>query len=123
MRWGVTKDSTSDQTILTCLNEIDRCFEENGQPFFVGLLGEKYGWVPELDKLSNEIKEKYDWIPNISITFMEFLHGALRSRNKNSCFLIRSKESLNNIPVEFNEKFYETNELSILQLKVAPKIY
>ncbi len=119
LRWGVTKDSTSDQTILTCLNEIDRCYEENdGQPFFVGLLSEKYGWVPPLDKLSNEIKEKYDWIPNISITFMEFLHGALRSKNKNACFFIRSKESLRNIPEEFNEKFYETNELSIHQLKV-----
>jgi len=68
--------------------------------------------------LSNEIKEKYDWIPNISITFMEFLHGALRSKNKNACFFIRSKESLKNIPEEFNEKFYETNELSIHQLKV-----
>ena len=47
LRWGVTSDSTTDQTILTCLNEIDRCHEENdGQPFFVGLLSEKYGWVP-----------------------------------------------------------------------------
>ena len=42
LRWGVTSDSTSDQTILTCLNEIDRCYEENdGQPFLVGLLSEK----------------------------------------------------------------------------------
>ncbi len=42
LRWGVTSDSTSDQTILTCLNEIDRCYQENdGQPFLVGLLGEK----------------------------------------------------------------------------------
>jgi len=49
---------------------------------------------------------------------MEFLHGALRSKNKNACFFIRSKDSLKNIPEEFNEKFYETNELSVLQLKV-----
>ena len=42
LRWGVRKDSPSDQTILTCLNELDRCYEENdGQPFLVGLLGEK----------------------------------------------------------------------------------
>ncbi len=71
-----------------------------------------------MDKLSDEIKEKYEWIPKISITFMELLHGALRSKNKNACFFIRSKESLNNIPTEYNEKFYESAEFSKLQLKV-----
>ena len=39
---------------------------------------------------------------------MEFLHGALRSKNKNACFFIRSPESLNSIPAEYNEKFFET---------------
>ncbi len=29
LRWGVPIDSTSNETILTCLNEIDRCYEEN----------------------------------------------------------------------------------------------
>lgn len=42
LRWGVPKDSTSDDTILTCMQEIDNCYKENnGQPFFIGLLGEK----------------------------------------------------------------------------------
>jgi nephrocystin-3 len=42
LRWGVPKDTPSESTILTCLHEIDRCHLENGQPFFIGLLGEKY---------------------------------------------------------------------------------
>ncbi|CAF4500555.1 unnamed protein product, partial [Rotaria magnacalcarata] len=37
LRWGVPKDSTTEQTILACLEELDRCFEDNGQPFFIGL--------------------------------------------------------------------------------------
>ncbi len=49
---------------------------------------------------------------------MEFLHGALRTKNPNACFFIRSKESLNDIPVEYHEKFFETNQLSKLQMKV-----
>ena len=49
---------------------------------------------------------------------MEFIHGALRSKNKNACFFLRSKESLNGIPLEFHEKFYESDEFSKLQLKV-----
>jgi nephrocystin-3 len=37
----VPKDSTTEQTILTCLEELDRCFEDNGQPFFIGLISDK----------------------------------------------------------------------------------
>ena len=74
--------------------------------------------MPEIENLSKELKEKYDWLPNLSITFMEFLHGALRTKNKNACFFLRTKDSLDNIPVEFNDKFFETNSLSKLQLKV-----
>jgi len=58
----------------------------------------RYGWVPEMSKLATEIQEKYKWIPKISITFMEILHGALRSRNKNALFFIRSGDSLEGIP-------------------------
>jgi hypothetical protein len=49
---------------------------------------------------------------------MEFLHGFLRSKNKNACVFIRSKESLKGIPGEFNEKFFEKDPYSIAQLQV-----
>lgn len=124
LRWGVPSDSTSDQTILTCLSELDRCHKENdGQPFFIGMLSEKYGWVPDFDKLSDEIKIRYDWVPKVSITSMEFLHGALRCRNKNACFFIRSPDSLKDIPAEYHEKFFETNDFSKQQLEVINLFY
>jgi hypothetical protein len=119
LRWGVPADTTSDNTILTCLRELDRCYKDNdGQPFFIGLLGEKYGWVPDMTKLSKELVNEFNWIPNISITFMEYLHGFLRSKNSNACVFIRSKETLNGLPGEFNDKFFETVPLSKLQLQV-----
>jgi hypothetical protein len=71
-----------------------------------------------MSKLATEIKDKYKWIPKISITFMEILHGVLRSRNKNALFFIRSGDSLEGIPSEYNEKFYEADSYSKLQLKV-----
>ena len=74
--------------------------------------------MPDIDKLPISIKEKYNWIPKISITFMEFLHGFLRSKNKNACVFIRSKESLRDIPNEFDEKFFEKDPYSIAQLQV-----
>lgn len=49
---------------------------------------------------------------------MEILHGALRTKNPNACFFIRNCESLKDIPVEYHEKFFETNQLSKLQMKV-----
>lgn len=148
LRWGVPSDSTSDQTIATCLSEIDRCLEDNdGQPFFIGILGEKlvkfkeayfsrkiclcvslfymylnrYGWVPAMENLSDEIRTKYEWIPKLSITSMEFLHGALRCHNRNACFFIRSPNSLSDIPAEHYEKFFESDSFSRLQLKELKK--
>jgi hypothetical protein len=118
LRWGVPADTTSDNTILTCMREIDRCYKENDEPFFIGLLGEKYGWVPDMTKLNAELVERYNWIPNTSITFMEYMHGALRSKNSNACFFIRSKESLEGLPPEYNEKFFEAVPFSKLQLQV-----
>lgn len=43
LRWGVPKDSTTSDTIVTCLEELDRCIEENdGEPFFLNMIGERY---------------------------------------------------------------------------------
>lgn len=70
-----------------------------------------------MDNLAQEIKTKYNWIPKLSITSMEFLHGALRCRNRNACFFIRSPESLNGIPAEYYDKFFESDSFSKLQLR------
>src|SRR3954447_19449470 len=42
LRWGVTREQAeNDQALDVCLQWIDEC-----RPFFLGLLGERYGWVP-----------------------------------------------------------------------------
>ena len=43
LRWGITDEQKAEGKVLPiCLEEIKRC-----RPFFIGLLGERYGWVPE----------------------------------------------------------------------------
>ena len=43
LRWGVPRESTTNQTIVTCLEEIERCNHDNdGQPFFLNLTGERW---------------------------------------------------------------------------------
>src|SRR5262245_57520875 len=42
LRWGITDEDTAEGRVLPiCLAEIDSC-----RPFFIGLLGERYGYVP-----------------------------------------------------------------------------
>ena len=43
LRWGVTDEQRAEGGVLpVCLAEIHRC-----RPYFIGLLGDRYGWVPD----------------------------------------------------------------------------
>src|SRR4051812_12259565 len=72
LRWGVTKEQAdNDQALELCLHQIDAC-----RPFFLGLLGERYGWVPQ--HLPERVITKYGWISSDtkkSITELEILYG------------------------------------------------
>ena len=51
LRWGVTEEeSKNGATVEICLKEIDRC--RDFPPFFIGFLGERYGWIPRHDDLT-----------------------------------------------------------------------
>ena len=40
LRWGITEEQSQRGEVLSiCLEEIRRC-----RPYFIGLLGERYGW-------------------------------------------------------------------------------
>jgi nephrocystin-3 len=78
LRWGITeKESRQGKVIPICLGEIDRC-----RPYFVGMLGERYGWIPPADQYSPEVIERQPWLKEhmggVSVTELEILHGVLR---------------------------------------------
>lgn len=74
LRWGVTDEQKAEGAVLPiCLAEIDR-----SRPFFLGLLGQRYGWVPE--DLPEHLADQLPWLRSISgtsVTEMEVLHGVL----------------------------------------------
>jgi tetratricopeptide (TPR) repeat protein len=74
LRWGITAEQAArGEVVSTCLAEIDRC-----RPYFIGLLGERYGWVPA--DLPHELLERYEWLKDCrgrSVTELEILHGVL----------------------------------------------
>jgi nephrocystin-3 len=79
LRWGITVEQAERGEVLPiCLAEIDR-----SRPFFVGLLGERYGWVPEKGKYSPELVEQRPWLKKHqggkSVTELEILHGVLNN--------------------------------------------
>ncbi|XP_013398113.1 telomerase protein component 1-like [Lingula anatina] len=119
LRWGIPSDSTTAATIATCLEELDRCHSETeGKPFFLNLLGERYGWIPSLSDVPEAVQEKYLWVPNTSITCMEVLYGGYRTKNPNAAFFIREKDFLADLPEQCADAYYEKGVLPREHLKV-----
>ena len=54
LRWGLTaEEARGDGALQTCLEEIERC-----RPFFVCLLGERFGWVPPPHNIKRDFYEQ-----------------------------------------------------------------
>jgi len=75
LRWGVTDEQKAEGGVLpVCLKEIESC-----RPYFIGLLGDRYGWVPQ--ELPQQVAERYPWLEEQrghSVMELEILHGVLR---------------------------------------------
>jgi tetratricopeptide (TPR) repeat protein len=115
LRWGVTEEDTKDGKVVDiCLKEI-----QQSTPFFIGLLGERYGWVPDKDERwkiaeKTEVFKAYPWVEEelkngTSITEIEIQEGVLRAEEAgekvNAYFYFRSDTPRMEIPD--NENFKE----------------
>ncbi|MFC2107448.1 DUF4062 domain-containing protein, partial [Bacteroidota bacterium] len=85
LRWGVDTTSIAQEdereaTVLkVCLDEIKRC-----RPFFIGLLGDRYGWVPPHERVEQAMageKIHFD-AKNKSVTELEINFGVLASNEQ-----------------------------------------
>lgn len=94
LRWGVTEEEARSGKVLSvCFEEI-----EHSHPFFIGLLGSRYGTSPSLSELEKnpELEERYPWIrkdieDGMSITEMEIQYGILRnSHDVDAAFFIKA---------------------------------
>jgi len=97
LRWGISEEESKQGKVFEiCLNEVKKA-----KPFFIGLLGERYGWVPseedrKIMKENTAVFENYDWIhgkleEGTSITEIEIQEGVLRAKEEiNAFFYFRS---------------------------------
>ncbi|MDI9408104.1 MAG: tetratricopeptide repeat protein [Candidatus Pacebacteria bacterium] len=103
LRWGVNEsESQGGMALRICLDEIDKArpWKDGEMPkdpvarktaevlshrvFFVGMLGERYGWVPaEADNAYQDLLDDHDWLKPYqhkkSVTELEILHGVLEN--------------------------------------------
>lgn len=72
LRWGITDEQVdNDRALEICLRQIDEC-----RPFFVGVIGERYGRVPR--RFPVEALERYGWVQHHtgkSVTELENRHN------------------------------------------------
>jgi nephrocystin-3 len=104
LRWGITDQEASEGKVLPlCLAEIERC-----RPWFVGLLGERYGWVP--DSIPPAVRESLPWLQERSqqsVTELEILHGVLRdpAMAGRALFYFRDPAYVEHVPADQRSDF------------------
>ncbi len=97
LRWGIDtsieEESAEHKVLRVCLDEIDR-----SRPLFIGLLGHKYGWIPDSQKDEGQTCLK----GRQSITALEIEYGFLdrMERLGGYVFMERSSQSYTHIPEE-----------------------
>lgn len=100
LRWGITEEeSKSGKVVEICLREI-----ENSIPFFIGIIGNRYGWVPEREDLGGSMTERFTDVnkyveQHLSVTEMEMQFGVLsREEDMHAYFYIKEqKEDLEKV--------------------------
>ncbi|NUQ65363.1 MAG: DUF4062 domain-containing protein [Pirellulales bacterium] len=121
LRWGVTREQADrDMALDVCLEQID-----NARPLFIGILGERYGYVPE--QFSVEAASKYGWVQHQtgkSITELEILYGVLRQHEMQAraMFFFRDPAFLSEVPEPLRRQMAAEDAESAEKLAVLKRV-
>lgn len=77
LRWGISQEDAENRKVVSiCLEEIDTCY-----PFFLCVLGERYGWRPSSTDIGSSDKAnlRIRGSNSPSITEIEILHALTRA--------------------------------------------
>lgn len=87
LRWGIAEAEVARrQTLKVCLDEVGAC-----RPFFIGLLGERYGWLPDEQTFGPDLEEEHPWLltaRGCSVTDLEMQHGVLNHAHEGLSVLL-----------------------------------
>ena len=102
---SLPEQEREDRVLDICFSSIDA-----SRPFFIGLLGGRYGWIPSEER-SNHIRSRLpldkqsllSLTSGLSVTEMEILYGAIGDDGKyldHSLFFCRRNDSYKDVPPE-----------------------
>lgn len=111
LRWGVTATGDDEATLGVCLRLIEEC-----SPFFIGLLGDRYGYVSQTGHAGLLMKEEYSCLAGLpdglSTTHLEMLYALSKDRkegedykHRSQLVYIRDEEFLSTVPTGMEEFF------------------
>ena len=98
LRWGITATQMEKGEVLSyCLDEIERC-----RPYFIGMLGERYGSIQEIEA---SLMETEPWLAEYagrSVTELEITKGVLRNPDmaNHAFFYLRDPAYLDTRPAD-----------------------
>lgn len=117
LRWGVDTVGLDEETRETKVLRVCMDAITNSRPFFVALIGDRYGWVPSkdrIDRFRHSISDDDsslipDGISPRSVTEMEIILGALgtEERLSHSFFCFRNADSYEAMDEETLKKFVD----------------
>ena len=120
LRWGIPEEDSRNGLVLSaCLEEVD-----NSRPFFIGILGSRYGWAPaqsDLNMLPSSLERIRPWLQDkirssCSITEMEIEYGVLRDMKiPHAAFYIRDEHV--EIPADHREEYGSVAQKKLESLK------
>lgn len=90
LRWGIdtrkeTEKDVEEKVMRVCMDEIER-----SKPFFIGLLGQRYGWIPS--SVPIDLGSDIDFAGK-SITAMEIEYGFFCRSDINGCLFLERDSS------------------------------
>lgn len=99
----LSKLEREKQIFSVCLEEIDSC-----RPYFVGILGHRYGWVPADDGLPCPHVDIPEDFPveekELSVTMYEFLHGMFSPNFLSGRAIVFLRNNCSYFSLPFQEK-------------------
>lgn len=128
LRWGITQaESRAHGVLKACMNEIDR-----SHPFFIGIVGDRYGWQPTWEDFGNDVNDvlgRAPWMEyavqkGTSITEIEFLYGALAKgfNTQNAWFYVKEIEVHDTHLKALIKKLDDQNQFPVKRFKLVKEL-
>jgi nephrocystin-3 len=115
LRWGITEEEAEQGKVLeVCLDEVEHC-----RPFFIGILGERYGSV--LSEIPEDAEFLYPWLAEYkghSLTALEIIYGVLRNPElaERAFFYFRDPQFIPQVPESKRADYTAENPEAIRKL-------